>query len=108
MRYTKQKRMTGNVVSGSPSVSGEKGCESYYTDTIGWGKNVGKNIWTPMHNKHIGVKRVLKRVITEISRRKWEHEYKLTVCDQTVLVPATYGSKRAECVVIIVGGMVVK
>ena len=61
-----------------------------------------------MYKKHIGVKRALKRVITEISPRKWEHEYKLMICDQTVLVPATYGSKRAECVVIIVGGMVVK
>ena len=63
--------MMGNVVSGSPSVSGEKGCESYYTNTIGWGKNGmegrergkkgGKDTWTPMHNKHIGVKRALKR-----------------------------------------------
>ena len=40
MRYTKQNRMMGNVVSGSPSVSGEKGCESYYTNTIGWGKKM--------------------------------------------------------------------
>ena len=42
MRYTKQKRMMGNVVSGTPSVSGEKGCESYFTNTIGWGK---KKMW---------------------------------------------------------------
>ena len=78
-------------MSGSPSISGERGCESYYTNTIGWakkggrdggkgkrGRKGGKNAWTPMHNKHVGVKRALKRVITEISRRKWEQEYRLT------------------------------
>ena len=25
-------------MSGSPSISGERGCESHYTNTIGWGK----------------------------------------------------------------------
>ena len=29
-------------MSGSPSISGERGCESYYTNTIGWGKKGGK------------------------------------------------------------------
>ena len=78
-------------MSGSPSISGEWGCESYYTNTIGRGKKGGwregergKNAWTPMHNKHVGVKRALKKVITEISRRKWKQEYRLMVCDLTV------------------------
>ena len=50
----------------------------------GKGEERGGNAWTPMHNKHVGVKRALKRVITEISHRKWEQEYRLTVCDLTV------------------------
>ena len=30
-------------MSGSPSISGERGCESYYINTIRWGKKGGKD-----------------------------------------------------------------
>ena len=30
-------------MSGSPSISGERGCESYYTNTIGWAKKGGRD-----------------------------------------------------------------